>query len=96
MQVQTLKAHRYAEKQRKPGDLYHVKDADVRLLRALGWVGDVQPAAKTTAVQFAETVSRQLDRALSRPAYLPAVQAEDKPKRTYRRRDMVAKFTDQE
>ena len=84
MQVQTLKAHRYDNRMRKPGELYFIKAQDVRLARALGWVGDVQPAAP------------KIEAPTYRAAYLPAVQAEEKPKRVYRRRDMVAKFTDQE
>jgi hypothetical protein len=84
------KAHRYAGKQRKVGDAYEVKrEADARLIRALGWVIPMPP---TPVDEVPKMNNYRAAVQVAEPAYLPSVQAE-KPKRTYRRRDMAAKFS---
>lgn len=76
MQMTTLKAHRYANKQRKPGEDYEVRASDVRLLRALGWVKPKAPEPEPPAEP---------------PRHdLGTLTAADRPKRAYRRRDMTA------
>lgn len=76
--MQALKAHRYGT-QRRAGDTYEVRAADVRLVKALGW------AREATAAEAEAEAPAQ-------PARydMATIKAEAKPKRAYRRRDMTA------
>lgn len=76
MQMQALKAHRYGT-QRRAGDTYEVRAADVRLVKALGWAREATAAEAEAPAQPA-----RYDMA--------TIKAEAKPKRAYRRRDMTA------
>lgn len=70
------KACRYRNKQLRPGDQFDGTRHDVRLYTALGWVTE-----KTNPpVAIPEPVVR----------VHPVLTDEVKPKRTYRRRDLVA------
>lgn len=89
MLMTTLKAHRYGDRQYKPGEDHEVKATDVRLCVALGWVKPKAPEPKAPADP------PRLDLGTLRPG--PAKAAE-RPKRgegakrggSYRRRDMTA------
>lgn len=92
MQVQSLKAHRYANRQLKAGDRYDIKPQDLRLARALGWVGDVAPAAPKVVV--AKVVAPKVETTgaeeTGRPTYLPSFLEGERVKRKYTRRDLTA------
>ncbi len=75
MQMTTLKANRYGNRQNLPGDVIEVRSDRVRLLRALGW-------AKETPKSPAEPDGPP------QPEVSTVTAA--KPKRAYRRRDMTA------
>ena len=44
MQMLALKAHRYGNAERRPGEQFEVRRADVRLMKALGWQTEAAPA----------------------------------------------------
>lgn len=81
MQMTTLKAHRYANRQYKAGDEYEAKATDVRLIKALGWAKETPPNPAPPADPPRLT--------------LAALAADEtKPRRTYRRRDLSAESSE--
>jgi hypothetical protein len=47
----TIKSHRYANKFRKPGDIYEIRgQSDTRLVKAMGWAIEATPAALPASV----------------------------------------------
>lgn len=89
MQMTTLKAHRYGNRQYKPGEDHEVKATDVRLLRALGWVKpkapDPTPPAEPPRLDL-----RDLKTSAEKRAERPKRTEPAKRGGTYRRRDLTA------
>lgn len=105
MNVITLKPHRYKNKQKFPGDKYDFKGrAERRLAIALGWVkrtyddNVVEVQEVPQAEEVAEVVA-EVDPAQEVEQVEVTVPADEsnvvvdvtyKPRRTYKRRDMVS------
>lgn len=102
MQMMALKAHRYGT-ERKAGDEFEVRAADVRLMKALGWQAEAAPleVTPTPDPKPKRTYTRKIVQAEAavpapeKPAVdaLPEGTSEPEPEpvpRTYRRRDLVA------
>jgi len=84
MQMTALKAHRYGPRQYRPGDEYEAKQTDVRLIKALGWAKETPPRPATPPAE------RPRLRMAAIAASAPETAAAEKPKRSYRRRDLSA------
>jgi hypothetical protein len=101
MNVITLKQHRYKGKQKNVGDEYEFKGRAERCLaKALGWVIEVPKAAEAVKQMVAEQKAKfpmpivdvavvKEEKSKSGKFVVDAVLVE-KPKRTYKRRDMVS------
>lgn len=58
MQMLALKAHRYGNVQRRPGDQFEVRASDVRLMKALGYQTEAQQLAAPPPVKTAANASK--------------------------------------
>lgn len=99
----TKRLKRYGGKDIRAGEVFECKPSDVRILKALNRATDyVEPPPKRVAAVFkpiapapvAETesvVAAQIaEFAATASAHQAMAEAEDKPKRAYKRRDMVS------
>lgn len=68
MQMLALKAHRYGNAERRPGEQFEVRRADVRLMKALGWQteaapNEAPPAAPPAAPKAKRSYTRKIVKA---------------------------------
>ncbi len=77
------KAFTYANKALKPGDPFDARDADARVLKAIGRADAAAPARAMPAQVRAPMVAKALDAQ-------PKTQAKQAAAHTYKRRDLVA------
>lgn len=89
MQMQALKAHRYGT-ERRVGDIFEVRQADVRLMKALGWQTEAPPMPQTAAPTAEAKPKRTYTRKVIEPTPEAATEKAEAPKRTYHRRDLEA------
>lgn len=99
MKLKARKYIRYAGKPVHAGDVFEVRDADVRVLIAIGTAEKyVEPPKRAVPAVFKPipdapadevTVAAQIDE-FSAARFAHEAGAEDKPKRAYKRRDMTA------
>lgn len=93
--VVTIKEHRYGS-WRKLGDKYDVSGQDERLVKALGWVANAPPDLPEPEPEKPKRAYVRKDVAVEVAPAEPAQdepaepEAEAKPRRAYRRRDLTA------
>lgn len=93
MLITTIKPHVYAGRRRKPGDTYDVRGrSDLAIVKALGWGFEPPPMAPAPvpAPAPATAARSQYQRTDLVAEGTTAGEVTPKPKRTYRRADLVA------